>query len=279
MNGPRFHIRLAVFLFALFAATTLAAQPPYPMLPAQEVAFQSGEKLHYVLHYKWLGIRMDVGEATAGIQSLTHQGRSAIHAVATGKTYKFWDTFFKVREHFESAFYVEDFRPYFFMRDVYEGGYTMKNHYTWNDDHTIQAEVQRKSDPVKDTLLPGTATTYDLVTLFYLARNIDFDRIPVGENQPVSFAIDDEIFNVYFRFIGREERKVYDLGRFRTMKFAAKVVAGEVFNGDHELIIYVSDDANRIPLLFESKIRVGTVSGRLAGYEQLRYPLSSKVSD
>ena len=42
------------------------------------------------------------------------------------------------------------------------------------------------------------------------------------------------------------------LGVFRTLKFAAKVVAGEVFTGEQEMIIWVSDDMNRVPLLFDS---------------------------
>lgn len=251
-----------------------------PMLPSGNPAYRPGEKLHYVMHYKWLGIRTDVGEATAQLQALAPEGgRTVYRAVASGKTYRFWDAFFKVREHFESEFYPDVLRPRYFHRDIYEGGYTMKNYYTWNPDHSINARVERCSDPVKDTLLPGKDCTYDIVTLFYFARNIDFSRIPVGVNQPVSFAIDDETFNIYFRYLGREEKKVYSLGRFRTLKFAAKVVAGEVFSGKYEMIIWVSDDANRIPLLFESQIRVGTVSGRLVGYENLMHPVTSKLED
>ena len=60
-------------------------------------------------------------------------------------------------------------------------------------------------------------------------------------------------------------------GKFKAMKFAAKVIAGEVFKGDTEMIIWVSDDLNRVPLLFESAIRVGKVYGRLDKWENLKY--------
>ena len=62
-----------------------------------------------------------------------------------------------------------------------------------------------------------------------------------------------------------------------TLKFAAKVVAGEVFKGEEEMIIWVSDDYNKVPLYFESPIIVGKVSGRLKRYSGLKYPLSSKL--
>ena len=61
------------------------------------------------------------------------------------------------------------------------------------------------------------------------------------------------------------------------MKFAVRLVAGEVFTGEDEMFIWVSDDKNKIPLWFESKILVGTVYGRLKKWENLKYPLESKI--
>jgi Protein of unknown function (DUF3108). len=72
-------------------------------------------------------------------------------------------------------------------------------------------------------------------------------------------------------------KKIYKLGTFKTMKFAVKLVAGSVFTGEEEMIIYVSDDQNKIPLLFEAPILVGKVSGRLSAYKNLKYPLYSKI--
>jgi hypothetical protein len=67
------------------------------------------------------------------------------------------------------------------------------------------------------------------------------------------------------------------VGVFNTLKFAARVVAGEVFDGKEELTIWVSDDRNKVPLYFETPIIVGRVSGRLSYYENLKFPLSCKI--
>ena len=151
--------------------------------------------------------------------------------------------------------------------------YTIKNTYSWDDStHAIDARIEWAERSL-DTLLPGNRCTFDILTLFYNARNMDFEALEQGVNNPVSFAIDEEIFDIYFRYIGREEKRVPELGVYRTMKFAAKVVAGEVFTGEQEMYIWVSDDMNRVPLLFESPIIVGSVFGRLADWEGLRYPL------
>lgn len=49
------------------------------------------------------------------------------------------------------------------------------------------------------------------------------------------------------------------LGTVMTMKFKASLIAGQVFNGDEDLTIWVTDDDNRIPVYAESPIRVGRV--------------------
>lgn len=91
----------------------------------------------------------------------------------------------------------------------------------------------------------------------------------------MTFAIDDDIYNVYFILHGRETRKIKGLGTVRTIKFAAKLLAGEVFTGEEDMMIWVTDDDNRIPVWFEAPIMVGTASGRLAEYSGLKYPFSS----
>ncbi len=242
-------------------------------------AFQVGEKLDYVAQYRLLGICSDVGAAQitlndAGIKD----GRRLLHPVATAWSYKFWDAFFRLRDTYESVFYEDGCRPVYFYRDVQEGKYFIENYYEWNDStNAIAARIVRPDIYTIDTILPGTGCTYDIITLLFNARNIDFEAYQKGVNHPISFAIDNEVFDIYFRYIGKEEKRIPKLGVFRTMKFAAKVVAGEVFTGKHEVMIWVSDDRNRLPLYIESPVIIGAVIGRLSSYEGLKYPMESKI--
>ncbi len=264
---------LTVLLLVQWQPLSGQCFPVHPGL-ADEHAFRQGEHLKYIIHYKWLGIRTDVGYAEVVLEDGgLRNGRRILHPVAQGSTYKFWDAFFKVRDLYESAFYEDSVRPVYFHRDIHEGKYTVRNIYHWDDStHAINAKVIW-ADRTVDTLLPGHQCTFDLLTLFYNARNMDLEALDEGVNNPVSFAIDNEIFDIYFRFVGREEKRIPGLGVYRTLKFAAKVVAGEVFTGEQEMYIWVSDDMNRIPLLFESPIIVGSVFGRLAGWDGLRFPI------
>ena len=154
----------------------------------------------------------------------------------------------------------------------------MVNDYKFdNETYQIHAYTKKKTYPPKDSILPGKPYTYDLITLYYVSRTLDFENISIDEKQPISFALDREIHDLYFIYKGKEVKKMKGVGTFKTLKFAVRVVAGEVFTGEDELFLWVSDDENKIPLWFESKILVGTVYGRLKKWSNLKYPLDSKI--
>ena len=246
----------------------------------EELAFRSGERMDFILHYKWGSINTDVGTATVTLDSLTFNGQKAFKCTASGRTKKFFDVFFKVRENFTSWFTREGMRPLKFTRDTYEGGYEARNTYLYKWDAAepyIAADVYTSKMGQKSMQLPLTPCTYDLPALFFFARNMDVENVEPGKRYPMTFAIDEEIYNVYFILHGRETIKVKGLGTVNTIRFAAKLLEGEVFKGEEDMTIWVSDDENRLPVYFEAPLRVGVAAGRMSGYGGLKSPFTSLV--
>ena len=220
----------------------------------EELAFRSGERMDFILHYKWGSINTDVGTATVTLDSLTFNGQKAFRCTASGRTKKFFDVFFKVRENFTTYLYKWDAAEPYIAADVYT------------------SKMGQKS-----LQLPLTPCTYDLPALFFFARNMDVENVEPGKRYPMTFAIDEEIYNVYFILHGRETIKVKGLGTVNTIRFAAKLLEGEVFKGEEDMTIWVSDDENRLPVYFEAPLRVGVAAGRMSGYGGLKSPFTSLV--
>ena len=126
---------------------------------------------------------------------------------------------------------------------------------------------------------PDTELTQEVMDEYYEKhkKKIDMDKVEPGRRYPMTFAIDDDIFNVYFIFYGPETIKVKGLGTVKTIRFAAKLLAGEVFTGEEDMMIWISDDENRVPVYFEAPILVGTASGRMSGCSGLKYPFSALI--
>ncbi len=260
-----------------FLAVILFFSAPYAVMAQRgDLPYVPEESLTYVVNYKWGAINTDVGEAVTSLSYIDSLG--LFHSVIKGRTYKFYDIIFKVREHFESKFFDTPFRPHYFYRDTREGKYRIKNTFHFEKDtNLVHATIQKYDREPKDTLLVGTGETFDIPALFYKVRTMDFDSVSIGVKQPISFAIDDDVYNFYFILIGKEVKKVRGLGTFNTLKFAVRLVAGSVFTGEDDMFIWVTDDENKVPLLFESPIIVGRVQGRLSEYSNLKGPLTSKI--
>ncbi len=240
----------------------------------QALPFKGGESLSYAITYQWGAVNTEVGSA----ELILNYSNGIFNPVVTGKSTKFWDRFYKVRELFESTFREKDGRPLTFRRDTREGKYFVENNITFNNkDYSIECKVVRKGTPLPDTTLQGTAETYDLLSLFYKVRGLDFSKVEIDKPQPISFVIDREIYNLHYIYHGPEVKKIKGVGKFNVLKFSLMVVTGEVFSGKDYITLYVTDDSNHIPLLFESPILVGKVVGVITKWDGLKYNLTSQI--
>ena len=93
------------------------------------------------------------------------------------------------------------------------------------------------------------------------------------------FAIDDEIFTIYLIFEGREKKFLKGTGNINTLKFAATLVAEEIFDGSADMYMWFTDDDNKIPVFFYAPIKVGEITGYLQSYEGLKHPFNSIVKE
>ncbi|MCI6492224.1 MAG: DUF3108 domain-containing protein [Bacteroidales bacterium] len=285
MKNRSFIIHLLCLSGLLFCICAGAQQTesycvPVRTLKESELAFQAGEKMTFTMHYEFGAIDSDVGSAQVELDTVLFNGKKVFRCVATGKTTRFFDFFFKVREDFRSWFTVDGLRPMKFSRNTHEGKYHATNLYLydWNGTEPhISADLYSTKNGQRSECLPLTKCTFDLPALFYFARNIDWDNIETGVKYPMTFAIDDDIYNVYFIMYGRETLKVKGLGTVKTVRFAAKLLEGEVFKGDDDMRIWISDDDNRIPVYVEAPILVGLATGRLVGYEGLKHPFTALI--
>ena len=253
---------------------------PVRRLTEENLAFKGGEKLVFTLHYKWGIINADVAQATLRVDTTILNGKKVFHASLTGKTQKFYEKFFRVKEELDSWFTRDGLSPVKFTRFAREGKYTCTNLYAY--DHTpgnecIKASLNNSRKGDFSATLPLDKCTYDIPLMYYVLRNIDTDALREGNDYPMTFAVDDDVYTLHFKYLGKENKVVDGIGSVRCLKFSFEVVSGEVFSGESDLFGWFSDDENRIPVWFSAPLKVGQVQGRLRSYEELKNPFSSII--
>ena len=281
-----YHRIIMLVLFAGLLSTAMPAQDkqtfcvPVKTLERDSLAFDAGERMSFTLNYQWGALDSDVGTATVKLEHTVFNGQDAFLCKVYGATTWLFDRIFKVREDFRSWFSTDGLRPLKFTRDTHEGKYAARNTYLYQWDDTephIDADVYSTSSGERSVTIPLTKCTFDLPALFFFARNMDFDKVEPGVKYPMTFAIDDDVYNVHFIMYDRQTVKVKGLGTVNTVRFGAHLLAGEVFKGDQDMTIWISDDLNRLPVLFEAPLIVGKASGRMTSVSGLKHPFSSLV--
>ncbi|MBL4651391.1 MAG: DUF3108 domain-containing protein [Flavobacteriales bacterium] len=263
--------RFALFLLVItgLAATTPFIAPTevdveetliYKALPKAKIApFKKGEKLNYKLAYGILG----GGSATIEIRNETKKlgNKTLLHIVGTGQSSSFWDAFYKVRDRYETFVEEDTFHPRLFLRDVDEGGYQFKQDYKFYPEKQVV-----KTQDKKEYTVP--TNVQDMMSAFFYARTFDFTNIKKGDIVTVQSFVDDEIFPLSIKFLGTEEVKVKS-GKINCMKFTPLVQQGRIFKTEDDLTVWISNDANKIPVKAEAKILIGSVTMELTQAEGL----------
>lgn len=238
--------------------------------------FQAGEEITYKLYYNLNFIWIPAGEVVFKITDFGNVFRIS----ADGRTYKSYEWFFKVRDRYESYIDKETLLPNMSVRDVKEGGYTLYDKTLLNQkENKATIERGRSKETVKENLTVDIdKCMHDILSIIYYARNLDYDSMTKGAQVPVKIFIDKQEWPLKVVYDGHdEEKKIKGQGKFKTIKFSPEVIAGDVFKENTKMDIWVSDDLNKIPLLIESPVSVGSVKAVLKEYKGLRHEMTAKL--
>ena len=61
-----------------------------------------------------------------------------------------------------------------------------------------------------------------------------------------------------------------------TVKVIPDLVTGNVFKDGNRMHVWVTDDANKLPLLIESPLSIGSAKAVLKSYSGLRYKMTEQ---
>ena len=214
------------------------------------------------------GVYVNAGTATFTSKLEKVNNRPVYHVTGEGKTNSSYDWIYRVRDKYETYIDTATMQPLKFVRNVNEGGYKIYQNITFNK--TANTAITTNG------VFKVPACVQDVVSAMYYARNIDFSKLRPEDKIPFSMFLDNEVYNMYIRYVGKEEIKTR-YGKFRAIKIKPLLLKGQIFEGGENMTVWVTDDANRIPVRIESPLVVGKVKIDMMSHSNLRHPLTSLV--
>ncbi|PLX04560.1 MAG: DUF3108 domain-containing protein [Marinilabiliales bacterium] len=254
-----------ISLFLIFSLKTEA------QCYSENTVVKAGEKVYFDVYYNWGFIWVSAAEAIFEVNHTEYKGNTVFHFKSFGRSLPSYDWLYKVRDVYEAYADTSNLKPYWFNRNTSEGNYKVNNEYSF--DHAnkkIYSKSENSKKPlVRDTIqLPDCI--YDMQAAIYHARNLDFSQLKIGEKIPIKMLIDNEIADLYIRYMGRDTIQTKNGIKYACIKFTALMMEGSIFNGGEDVEVWVTDDQNKIPVLVEAKILVGSVKAYLSKYTGLR---------
>jgi hypothetical protein len=268
------NMKKSIIIFAVLSASVLpnvSGQMPdtvvqFPL--QQQRAFQVGEEISYRIHY---GL-VNAGKATIKVKEIRKvNGHKVYHLWGYGRTTGMTDWFFRTRDQYETFVDVTTLEPIKFIRDVDEGGYIIKR----NIDFNRETNTAIDHDLEIDTVFDVPDHVQDIFSAFYFARNLDVSAIQPGEVIHIPVFLDHEIFPFRIKFVKRETIKT-KFGKIKCLRFVPVVQQGRVFKDEDDLFLWISDDANHVPIRIKSELLVGSIKADISDFKGLRHKLDFK---
>jgi hypothetical protein len=248
------------FLFLLLISCSTAFSQV--LQNVQEPVFKAGENLSYRLRYGFI----IAAEASIKVfeTETKFDNRPVFHLLAEGRTAGSFNVFYKVKNRYDSYIDKETLRPYLYTENIREANYRRTDKVRFYQD-------EKKLVSNKGTF-KGNGQTFDVVSAYFFARSLDISTLKQGDKFNMDYFLGDGISKLEVQFVGRERIKTA-LGTFNCIKFSPSIQPGRIFRKDSKLYLWITDDANRIPVKAHVEILVGAVTLELKAADGLKYPL------
>jgi hypothetical protein len=233
-------------------------------------SYSIGEFFKLRIHYGLI----NAGYATLEVKDAELNGKKMHHVIGKGYTTGVTKMMFKVVDNYESYFNKETNKPYVFIRNINEGGYTKNQQGYFNQNNNTVLVKDYKNKTEKTFNVPENVQ--DIVSSFYYLRNHPkIDNLNIGESIVIDMFFDEETTKFKLKFVGRENINS-KFGEINCMIFKPLVQAGRVFKEEESLTVWISDDNNKIPIRVKASLAVGSIKADIDQYKGLKHPINFK---
>jgi hypothetical protein len=246
------HPTLSRSLLVILALTAAHGARADGEQPSPSRPFGVGERMVFSIDY---GV-INAGEGVLEIVGMVDfEGSSCYRVESTARSNGFFSGIFRVRDKVVS--YVDEQRLFsrYFMKRLREGPYKK----------TVEIEFDHEAGKAryhngKEYDVPSGV--HDVLSAFYYVRTLDLE---VGEDVLFSAHSSRESYDMRV-IVHRQEAVETDFGTFDCFVIQPVMVGEGLFKHEGDLMIYLTADERRIPVMMTTKLPVGNIAANLREY-------------
>lgn len=242
-------------------------------------SFQAGEELTYDVYFKYGLIHKKAGLATLKIKNDTYKSRDAYRmtmiANSTGlakKIFTLSDTMF--------CYMSKAIEPLSYTKFAHEGSDHTKEFITYDyssGNVSVHAKLTRNDRLRHDTIINSAECIYDMMTIIYYARTLDYNHMKKGDSKESLLITDKSKVDVKINYHGNEQIEGNDGKKYECIVLTLVINTSAFENQKEAMKIYITNDENRIPIRINSKLKVGSTYILIKNISGNKHPLTSMI--
>ncbi|MBD3234204.1 MAG: DUF3108 domain-containing protein [candidate division Zixibacteria bacterium] len=214
-------------------------------------AWDVDERFEFIVRYG----PIKAGSAVMEVDKIVDcGGNPTYHVVSTAKSSAFFSLFFKVEDKVETYIDTAGIFPCRFEKHIREGGF--------EDDKVTNF------DQVNHLAITGNDTikTYpfvqDMLSTFYYARTLDLE---VGKPVFINNHTDRKNYPLEIK-VHKRQRVKTRAGTFNCLLLEPVLRTSAIFENKGRLLVWVTDDQFKMPVMMTSKVIIGSITTELVWY-------------
>ncbi len=274
MNHTYRHIRFSIILvLMLLGGTGAKAQCTF-----QNTAFADREFLSYNLYFNWKMVWVKVGTASFSTIRSTYKGKSAYRGSLITRGNGQMDKIFIMRDTL-LCYNTTDLVPLYYRKGAREGErYNVDEVFYSYPDGKCQVRQHRQHTKGNHTWETNTfqECVYDMISIFLRARSFNPKGWKKGHDVNFKIADGNSVNPAKLRYMGKEKVKADNGHTYSCLKLA--YMENENNEGYKTIVdLFVTDDANHVPVRLDMHLRFGAAKAFLVGMKGLRNKMEALV--
>jgi hypothetical protein len=241
-----------LFIFSLFISS---------LSFSQNNAFKAGEKLSFTASYNMSGVLTELAQVNMETSEVKTSKATLLRLKCTATTYSNWDSFFKIRDLYESYVSPTTVKPYLYKRDINEGSYYKFVQYKYSHSKgTVESLIRKKKKGGgtydQNNTLNISSNTKDIVATIYYLRTLNLNTYTSGKSTTLTVLFDNIPTEIVVSFLGKETINT-NIGSKSCYKLAISIKNSNVLKGTNNNLLWLTADENKIPVFAKFKVAVG----------------------
>ena len=267
-----------VKVISLFFITFLFAVRVQAQCPIENTFFESGEEISYDLYFKYGLLNTKAGVSSLKTSEVAYNGVPAYKMTLLAKSNGVINKIFTLSDTL-TCYMSKDLIPLAYMKNAHEGAEHTKENTTYSykeSEVTIKTKLTRNDKLRFDETLYTSSCIYDMMSVIYYARTLDFTKMHKGFTTKVVFLSGKNKVNMHIDFQGIEIVKANDNKKYNCFKLILKIEDKAFEDKKEAMTVYVTNDNNRLPVRLNSNLKIGSTSAIMKAYKGNRYDVKSQ---